>query len=245
MLLSGNGAVCYNLSGGEEGMPKILICDDEEGLRAALKRYAVFEGYEVAEAGDGMEAVELCRKNTFDLIVMDVMMPELDGFSAVKEIRKTADTPVIMLSARGEEYDKVLGFEVGVDDYVVKPFSSKEIMMRIQAILRRAGKNANPSFDGHAVFEKEGFLADLTAYKVFIDGAEADLAPKEYDLLFFLIRNKNIAIPREKILTEVWGFDYCGDDRTLDTHMKLLRKSLGPYAGFIKTLRGLGYRFDG
>lgn len=228
-------------------MAKILICDDEPGLRAVIKRYANFEGHKVSEAGNGMEAVELCRSEPFDIIIMDIMMPELDGFSAVKEIRKTSDTPVIMLSARGEEYDKVLGFELGVDDYVVKPFSSKEIMLRVNAILRRVAKSAavKPDDDGHIIFEKEGFCADMTAYKVFIDGSQADMAPKEYDLLFFLIRNKNIAVPREKILTEVWGFDYYGDDRTLDTHMKLLRKSLGPYAGFITTLRGLGYRFDG
>ncbi len=228
-------------------MAKILICDDEAGLRAVIKRYAIFEGHEMMEAGDGMEAVELCRRHTFDIIIMDIMMPELDGFSAVKEIRKISDTPVIMLSARGAEYDKVLGFELGVDDYVVKPFSSKEIMLRINAILRRVKKNspAKPDDEGHVIFEKDGFKADLTAYKVFIDGVQVEMAPKEYDLLFFLIRNKNIAVPREKIMVEVWGYDYAGDDRTLDTHMKLLRKSLGPYAHFIKTLRGLGYRFDG
>jgi DNA-binding response OmpR family regulator len=228
-------------------MAKILICDDEAGLRAVIKRYALFEGHEVTEAGDGIQAVELCRNNAFDIIIMDIMMPELDGFSAVKEIRKFSDTPVIMLSARGEEYDKVLGFEVGVDDYVVKPFSSKEIMLRINAILRRVEKVSSSKKDAedHVIFEKDGFMADLTSYKVFIDGVQVDMAPKEYELLFFLIRNKNIAVPREKIMTEVWGFDYYGDDRTLDTHMKLLRKSLGPYAHFIKTLRGLGYRFDG
>lgn len=228
-------------------MAKILICDDEAGLRAVLKRYAAFEGHEVYEAGDGMEAVALCRNETFDIIIMDIMMPELDGFSAVKEIRKTSGTPVLMLSAKGEEYDKVLGFELGVDDYVVKPFSSKEVMLRINAILRRTAKSSSSVRDGgdHVIYEKEGFTADMTAYKVLIDGVQADMAPKEYDLLFFLIRNRNIAVPREKILTDVWGFDYYGDDRTLDTHMKLLRKSLGPYAGFITTLRGLGYRFDG
>jgi len=228
-------------------MAKILICDDEAGLRAVIKRYAVFEGHEVMEAGDGMEAIELCQNNNFDIIIMDIMMPELDDFSAVKEIRKFSDTPIIMLSARGEEYDKVLGFELGVDDYVVKPFSSKEIMLRINAILRRVEKSrlAQSDEDGHVIYEKDGFKADLTAYKVFINGVEINLTPKEYDLLFFLIRNKNIAVPREKIMTEVWGYDYCGDDRTLDTHMKLLRKSLGPYAHLIKTLRGLGYRFDG
>lgn len=226
-------------------MAHILICDDEAGLRSVIRRYALFEGHEVTEAGDGMEAVALCRTLQFDLILMDVMMPELDGFSAVKEIRKQSDTPVLMLSARGEEYDKVLGFELGVDDYVVKPFSSKEIMLRIAAILRRGVKPNSEDASGHVVYEREGFLADLSAYKVFIDGTQASLSPKEYDLLFFLIRNRNIAVPREKILMEVWGFDYFGDDRTLDTHMKLLRKSLGPYARQITTLRGLGYRFDG
>ena len=228
-------------------MAKILICDDEAGLRLVLKRYATFEGHEVTEASNGVEAVEACKKNQFDIIIMDIMMPELDGFSAVKEIRKSSNIPVIMLSARGEEYDKVLGFEIGVDDYVVKPFSSKEIMLRINAILRRTTKNTLDKTDnlGHVIFEKEGLKVDITAYKVFVDGMQVDLAPKAYDLLFFLIRNKNIAIPRERIITEVWGYDYYGDDRTLDTHIKLIRKSLGKYASFITTLRGLGYRFEG
>lgn len=227
-------------------MAKILICDDEAGLRSVIKRYAIFEGHQVAEAGDGKEAVKACQKEVFDMIIMDVMMPEMDGFTAVQEIRKFCETPVLMLSARGEEYDKVLGFEMGVDDYVVKPFSSKEIMLRINAILRRTSKNGQTSAEqGHLTFEKEGLKVDLTAYKVFVDDQQQDLAPKEYDLLFFLIRNKNIAVPRERILEEVWGYDYYGDDRTLDTHIKLLRKSLGQYAKFIVTLRGLGYRFEG
>ena len=225
-------------------MAKILICDDEPGLRAVIKRYAQFEGHEVTEAEDGSEAIAACKNSSFDIVIMDIMMPDVDGFAAVAEIRKFSDVPVIMLSARGEEYDKVLGFEIGIDDYVVKPFSSKEIMLRIAAILRRSGNTATQA-DGHVIFQKEGFAADMTAYKVSIDGEQAILAPKLYDLLFFLIRNKNIAIPRERILTEVWGFNYCGDDRTLDTHMKLLRKALGPYAALIKTLRGLGYRFEG
>ena len=190
-------------------MANILICDDEAGLRAVIKRYAVFEGHQVEEACNGMEAVELCREHEYDIILMDVMMPELDGFSAVKEIRRHSDTPVIMLSARGEEYDKILGFEVGIDDYVVKPFSSKEIMLRIQAVLRRVSqKPARIDEENHIIFEKEGLHADITAYKVLVDGIQASLAPKAYDLLFFLIRNKNIAVPREKILSEVWGFDY-------------------------------------
>ena len=225
-------------------MARILICDDEPGLRAVLKRYAQFEKHEVSEAGDGTQAVEACKKELFDIIIMDVMMPDLDGFSAVREIRKTSDVPVIMLTAKGEEYDKVLGFELGVDDYVVKPFSSREIMLRISAILRRSGQSAADN-DGHVIFEKNGLTVDMTAYKVLIGGEQVELAQKVYDLLFFLIRNKNIAVPREKILTEVWGYDYCGDDRTLDTHMKLLRKAMGPYAAYIKTLRGFGYRFEG
>ncbi|MCL1904186.1 MAG: response regulator transcription factor [Oscillospiraceae bacterium] len=223
-------------------MAKILICDDEAGIRAVIKRYAVFEGHETFEAENGFEAVRACKERTFDIIIMDVMMPEMDGFSAVKEIRKSSSIPVIMLSARGEEYDKVIGFEVGVDDYVVKPFSSKEIMLRINAILRRVENKDNT--DGHKLFSVDGFTADMTAHKVIIDGQPIELAPKLYDLLFFLIRNKNIAVSREKILTEVWGYDYFGDDRTLDTHMKLLRRALGEYSVLIKTLRGLGYRFE-
>ena len=225
-------------------MAKILICDDEPGIRAILKRYARFEQHEVTEAGDGAAAVEACKKESFDIIIMDIMMPELDGLSAAREIRKTSDVPIIMLTAKGEEYDKILGFELGVDDYVVKPFSSREIMLRISAILRRTGKSAADS-DGHVVFQKEGLTVDMTAYTVLIDGERVELAQKVCDLLFFLIRNNNVAVPREKILTEVWGYEYYGDDRTLDTHMKLLRKAIGPYSDYIKTLRGFGYRFEG
>jgi len=225
-------------------MAKILICDDESGLRAVIKKYARFDGYETAEAGNGMEAVEACKKERFDLIIMDIMMPELDGFAAVKEIRKTSDVPVIMLSARGEEYDKILGFEYGIDDYVVKPFSSKELMLRISAILRRRA-SADTVHGKRETFIKDGFTADMTAYKITIDGEQAELAPKLYDLLFFLIRNKGIAVPREKILTEVWGYKNLDDVRTLDTHMKLLRKAMGKYASLITTLRGHGYRFEG
>ncbi len=223
-------------------MKKILICDDEIGLRKVLRRYAEFEGFEVTEAENGLQSVELCKTNNYDIILMDIMMPELDGFGAVSEIRKSKETPIIMLSAKGEEYDKVLGFELGVDDYVVKPFSSKEIMLRINAILRRAN---NSNKEGHVVYEKEGLKVDITSYKVYVDEKLVKLSPKEYELLFFLVRNKNIAVSREQILNEVWGYDYFGDDRTLDTHIKLLRKTLGEYSKFITTVRGVGYRFEG
>lgn len=224
-------------------MANLLIVDDEEKLRALIKRYALFEGHKVAEACDGMQAIEMCKLNNFDVIIMDVMMPELDGFSAVKEIRKFSNTPVIMLSARGEEYDKLHGFELGIDDYVVKPFSSKEIMMRIQAILRRV-QFANVSENNHKIFKKETFEVDLTARKVLIDGKPVEMATKLYDLLFYFIQHKDVAITREQILSDVWKYDYIGDDRTLDTHIKLLRQALGSYASCIVTLRGLGYRFD-
>lgn len=227
-------------------MAKMLICDDESGLRAVLKRYAVFEGHEVVEAGDGIEAIEICKKEKFDIIIMDIMMPELDGFSAIREIKKIYDVPVLMLSARGEEYDKIHGFEIGIDDYVVKPFSSKEVMMRVGAILRRVQNSVKPENDkGRVIFKKGGLEVEMAAYRVYADGVEVKMAPKEYELLFCLIRNKNIVIPREKLLNEVWGYDYFGDDRTLDTHMKLLRRSLGEYAKLIVTLRGIGYRFEG
>lgn len=229
-----------------KNIAKILVVDDEEKLRALIRRYADFEGHEVIEASDGMEAVEIFKKEQLDIIIMDVMMPELDGFSAVKEIRKTSDIPVIMLSARGEEYDKLYGFDLGIDDYVVKPFSSKEIMRRVEAILRRIGKsNENMQSEEHVVFKKEGLIVDITARRVIIDGLEICMSPKEYDLLFYMIKNKNIALSREKLITDVWGHDYYGDDRTLDTHIKNLRQSLGEYLKLIVTLRGVGYRFEG
>ena len=231
-------------------MYHILVADDESRIRALIRKYAEFDGHSVTEAGDGMEAVLLCRKNEYDLIIMDIMMPELDGFSACREIRKISQTPIIMLSARGEEYDRINGFEVGIDDYVIKPFSPKELMLRIDAIMKRvkrpsadtAGKMSVPN----VVVELDGggLRADLTARLVFIDGQRVDLSPKEYDLFFYLLNNRNIALSREKLLCEVWGYDFFGDARTLDTHIKLLRKSLGRYSKLIVTLRGVGYRFE-
>lgn len=227
-------------------MYHILVVDDEARIRAIIKKYAEFEGHQVTEAGDGMEAVALCRAQNFDMIIMDIMMPELDGFSACREIRKSSQTPIIMLSARGEEYDKINGFELGVDDYVVKPFSPKELMLRVEAIMKRVReRNSTPQTQNVVVeLDNGGLRADVTARLVYIDGERVDMSPKEYDLFFYMLSNRNIALSREKLLCEVWGYDFYGDARTLDTHIKLLRKSLGPYADHIVTLRGVGYRFE-
>ena len=230
-------------------MYHILVVDDEARIRAIIRKYAEFEGHKVTEAADGMEAVLLCRKNDYDLIIMDIMMPELDGFSACREIRKSNQTPIIMLSARGEEYDRINGFEVGVDDYVVKPFSPKELMLRVDAIMKRVHFTSN-SQNGQAApnvvveIDNGGLRADITARLVFIGGERVEMSPKEYDLFFYLLANRNIALSREKLLCEVWGYDFYGDARTLDTHIKLLRKSLGKYSKYIVTLRGVGYRFE-
>ncbi len=224
-------------------MYKILIVDDEEHIREVLKEYAEFEGHDVSEACDGMQAVEKAKNNDYDIIVMDVMMPKLDGFSACKEIRKLKNTPVLMLSARGEEYDKLFGFEIGVDDYVVKPFSPKEVMARINAIIKRSMSNAASSDTAETV-RFEGLEINFTSRDVYIDGEKASLTPKEYDLLFYIVRNKNIALTRNRLLEEVWGYDFFGDDRTIDTHIKMLRNNLGPYRKFIVTLRGMGYKFE-
>ena len=224
-------------------MGRILVVDDEAKIRLIIRKYAEFEGHEVEEAADGLQAVELCRKEDFDVILMDVMMPELDGFSACRQIRQEKDIPVIMLSARGEEYDRIHGFELGVDDYVVKPFSPKELMMRIHVVINRH-KSKTESEEKRDLYEREGLRIDFTARQVTVDGKEVSMTPREYDLLFFLVRNRGIALSREKLITGVWGYDYYGDDRTLDTHIKLLRSSLGPYRKFLATLRGVGYRFE-
>lgn len=223
-------------------MERILIVDDEEKIRAIIRKYGEFEGYEIVEARDGMEAIQICKTQDFDVLILDVMMPELDGFSACKEIKKIKDIPVIMLSARGEEYDRIHGFELGVDDYVVKPFSPKELMMRVKVVISR--NNDSGEKMKHDLFTAEGLVVDFTGRTVTVDGKRANMSPKEYDLLFYLVKNRNIALEREKLITEVWGYDYYGDDRTLDTHIKLLRSSLGIYRKFLVTLRGVGYRFE-
>lgn len=222
-------------------MSKILIVDDESGIRDIIKKYAVFEGHEVSEADNGMTALEVFKPGKFDIVIMDIMMPELDGFSTCREIRKTSRVPIIMLSARGEEYDKIHGFELGIDDYVVKPFSPKELMLRVSAVLSRS---AGTPEDQRDVFSHEGLKVDFTGRIVEVDGIRADMTPKEYDLLFYMVKNNGIALSREKLINKVWGYDFFGEDRTLDTHIKLLRKSLGRYSNLIVTLRGVGYRFE-
>lgn len=222
-------------------MQKILIVDDEINIRKVVREYAEFEGYEVQEAQDGMEAVEIAKKEDFDLIIMDVMMPRLDGYSACKEIKKYKKIPVIMLSARGEEYDKLFGFEIGIDDYVVKPFSPKELMARVKAVIKR---NEPAGQQVHDRLKFEGLEIDLAGREVYVNGKRVSMTPKEYDLLFYLVKNKNLALTRDKLLEEVWGYDFFGDDRTVDTHIKMLRNSLGEYRKFIVTLRGMGYKFE-
>lgn len=222
-------------------MARILVVDDEFRIRELIKKYAVFEGHTVEEATDGLQAISICNQQDFDLIIMDVMMPELDGFSACREILKKKNIPVIMLSARGEEYDRIHGFELGIDDYVVKPFSPKELMLRIAAVLKRSKTETKEKRDA---FTYKGLTVDFSARIVSVDGKRVEMTPKEYDLFFYMVRNKDLALTREKLISEVWGYDFFGDDRTLDTHIKLLRKSLGEYSKCIVTLRGVGYRFE-
>ena len=225
-------------------MYKILIVDDEDAIRSGLKEYAEFAGYSVEEACDGMEAVNICKNKNFDAIVMDIMMPRLDGFSACKEILKERHVPIIMLSARGEEYDKLFGFELGIEDYVIKPFSAKEVMARLNVIITRNQNHLQQNQPKPEIYKFSGLEIDITGRDVIVDGVKAEMTPKEYELLFYFAANRNIALSREKLLTSVWGFDFYGDDRTVDTHIKMLRSSLGQYRDYIVTLRGVGYKFE-
>ncbi len=222
-------------------MKKILIVDDEDKIREVIREYAEFSGFAADEAADGMSAIGMVKLNDYDLIIMDIMMPKLDGFSAVKEIQKIKKIPVIMLSARGEEYDKLFGFELGIDDYVVKPFSPKELMARVNAVLSRVDA---PDKTVSTTEKYEGLEVNFAARTISVDGKKVELTPKEYDLLFYMIKNKNIALSRDTLLSDIWGYDFFGDDRTIDTHVKNLRNSLGPYRKFIVTLRGVGYKFE-
>ena len=195
------------------------------------------EGFEVAEAEDGVEAVEKAMNNDYDLIIMDIMMPNKDGYQACKEIKQEKNIPFIMLSARGEEYDKLIGFDLGIDDYVTKPFSPKELVARVKAILKRTNNE-------DSLMSFEGLVIDDKAHDVFVDKKKINLTPKEYDLLKYLVANMNIALSREQLLTNIWGYDFFGDDRTIDTHIKTLRNNLGEYRKFIVTVRGMGYKFE-
>ena len=223
-------------------MYSILVVDDETQIRRLIRKYAEFEGFAVFEAENGMQAIDMCRESNYDIVIMDVMMPELDGFSACTEIRKFSSVPMIMLSARGEEYDKLFGFELGVDDYVVKPFSPKEVMARVAAVLKR--RNSALQAKKGMVYKFEGLEVDMEGRNVYVDGEKAELTPKEYELLFYMVKNKGKALSRETLLKDVWAFEFVGEDRTIDTHIKMLRSNLKQYRKFIITLRGHGYKFD-
>ncbi|MGN0695398.1 MAG: response regulator transcription factor [Oscillospiraceae bacterium] len=221
-------------------MPKILVADDEPDICRLIERYALREGYEVRCVSDGQQAVELCSREDFDAIVMDVMMPGMDGFTACREIHKEKDIPVLMLSARGMEYDKLYGFESGADDYVTKPFSPKELMARLNVMIRRNSRTSPEK----EMIRLEGLDIDVSGREVFIDGERTELTAKEFDLLLYLVRSEGIVLTRDKILNGVWGYEYFGDDRTVDWQIKLLRGKLGKYRSRIHTVRGVGYKFE-
>ena len=222
-------------------MYKILIADDEPDIIQLIKRYAEREGYIVTSVEDGSQAVDKCRNNDYDVIIMDIMMPDMDGFTACKKIHEFKDIPIIMLSARGTEYDKLFGFEVGIDDYVTKPFSPKELMARIKVIIsrHRISKPANSNR-----IKANGIEIDTLGHNVYIDGDKTELTAKEYGILVYLVENKGIVLSRDKILNAVWGYEYFGDDRTVDWQIKLLRNKLGKYRDAIHTIRGVGYKFE-
>lgn len=231
-----NSHICYNIR--EVGdYVKILVVDDEMLIRNVVREYMALENYEVEEASDGDEAINLFRNNDYDLVIMDVMMPKKDGFQTVKELKKIKDTPVIMLSARTEEYDKLIGFDIGVDDYVTKPFSPKELVARVKAVTKRREKQTS-------YLEFGDLMIDDIAHEVKIKDKDISLTPKEYDLLKYFVSNNHIALTREQLLTNIWGYDFYGDDRTVDTHVKTLRHRLGEYGKYIKTIRKVGYKFE-
>ena len=214
---------------------KVLIVDDEKLIRDVIKEYCLGNKYEVIEADNGLDAIKLASET--DIIVMDIMMPKMDGFTAYKEIKEKYNTPTIILSARGEEYDKLAGFDLGIDDYMTKPFSPKELLARINAIIKRYKRDEN-------IFEYKGLKVDYLGHCVYIDDKEINLTPKEYDLLVYFINNKGIALSREQLLNNIWNYDYFGNDRTIDTHIKMLRNNLKEYRNLIITVRGMGYKFD-
>ena len=214
----------------------VLVVDDEKLIRDVIKEYLLLEDFKVSEASNGEEAVDMVKHNDFDIIIMDIMMPKMDGYTACREIKRIKDIPFIMLSARGEEYDKLIGFDLGIDDYVTKPFSPKELVARIKAVTKRKEVASN-------IVEIKGIKLDDLAHDVYIDNKKVYLTPKEYDLLKYFIDNKNIALSRDNLLSHIWGYDFYGDDRTVDTHVKTLRKHLGKYKDMIVTVRAVGYKF--
>ncbi|MDO4960602.1 MAG: response regulator transcription factor [Eubacteriales bacterium] len=225
-------------------MPRILVVDDEPDICQMIRRYAEHDGYETVGVSDGTEAVDICQKEDFDIIIMDIMMPDMDGYAACRKIREDKDIPVLMLSARGTEYDKLFGFEVGVDDYVTKPFSPKELMARVNVIIKRHAKAADTEKPSSAVLKFDGIEIDTLGHDLFVDGEKVELTAKEYDILLCLAQNKGIVLSRDKILSVVWGYDYFGEDRTVDWQIKLLRNKMGKYRDMIRTIRGVGYKFD-
>ena len=212
---------------------KVLIVDDEKLIRDVIKEYCINNNYDTLEASNGTEAIELASKA--DIIIMDIMMPKMDGFTAYKKIKEKYDIPTIMLSARGEEYDKLNGFDLGIDDYVTKPFSPKELMARINAVIKRYKGEED-------VFIFKDLKVDFLAHSVYVNDKEVILTPKEYELLVYFIKNNGIALSREQLLNNVWEYDYVGNDRTIDTHIKMLRNNLGKYRDLIKTVRRMGYK---
>ncbi len=225
-------------------MPRILVVDDEPDICQLIRRFAEHDGFETVGVSDGLQAVELCRRQDFDIIIMDAMMPEMDGFTATRRIREVKDIPVLMLSARGAEYDKLYGFEVGVDDYVTKPFSPRELLARINVIIKRHEKNSSPAEPQDAVIEFGGIKIDTLGHTLYLDGVKTELTAKEYDLLLYLVKHKGIVMSRDQILSSVWGYDFYGYDRTVDWQMKLLRGKLGKYRDCIQTIRSVGYKFE-
>lgn len=222
---------------------KILIVDDDERIRDMIGEYISIEDYESDEASDGIEALKLLEKNEYKIVILDIMMPGMDGWTACKEIRKRWNVPIVMLSARGEEYDKLFGFELGVDDYIVKPFSPKELLARIKAIIRRYEKS-NESREKSSKFIYEDLSVNFDSRDVFVKDELISLTPKEYELLSYFVNNPNRVFSREQLLDSVWGYDFFGDDRTVDTHVKMLRESLKEYRKLIVTVWGTGYKFE-
>jgi DNA-binding response OmpR family regulator len=221
----------------------ILVVDDEQGIRDIIKEYVVLENYEIIEAVDGVEAMNLFKANEIAMVLLDVMLPKMDGWSVCREIRKISKVPIIMLTARGEEYDKLFGFELGVDDYMVKPFSPKELLARMKAIFSRSGERMEEIKPVNRV-KIENFMIDFDARNVYLNDKLISMTPKEYDLLSFLVQNPNKVFSRDQLLNLVWGYDFVGDDRTVDTHVKMLRNSLMEYRKWIITAWGIGYKFE-